>query len=127
MIPSVLRDIEDEILTPLPQNESLATYCTKISKKDALIDPTKNTAAEIRNKFRAFISWPGIYMIHKGKRLKLLEITKYDGDEKLSPGKLVFKSSKLLLGTKNGILDIIKLQPEGKTPLSQKEFANGFL
>lgn len=127
LLPSVLRDIKDGVLTPIPQNNSMATYCAKISKEDAFVDPSKITADEIIRKLKAFTPWPGIYMIFKDKRLKLLEINKYKGTESPKTGSFYNNSGKLLLGTQNGILEIIKLQPEGKKPLSAKEFINGFL
>ncbi len=127
LLPSVLRDIKDEVLTPIPQNDSAATYCAKISKEDALVDPAKNTAEEIIRKLKAFTPWPGIYMIFKEKRVKLLEFKKYEGSENSKTRSFSDVSGKLLLGTKNGALEITKLQPEGKNPLSAKEFINGFL
>jgi len=127
LLPYTLKDIEDKILTPIPQKESLATYCGKISKEDAEIDPKKETAEKIFNKLRAFTPWPGIYMIFNSKRLKLLEINIYKGEEKVDSGVLTSKNKKILLGTKSGILEITKLQPEGKKALSAKEFINGFL
>ncbi len=127
LLPSVLIDVEDEVLTPIPQNDALATYCTKISKEDALIDPIKDTVAQISNKLRAFTPWPGIYMMHEGKRLKILDIEKLSELKEVDAGKLIADGNKLLLGTKSGVLSIKKLQPEGKKPLTEKEFINGFL
>lgn len=127
LLPSVLIDIEDGVLTPIPQNEDNATYCTKITKEDALFDPKKDNADLIINKIRAFTPWPGIYMMYKDKRLKLLEIEKYNGNEKVSKGEFVSKDGLLLLGTNDGILNVKKLQPEGKNPMSATDFINGFL
>jgi len=127
LLPSILRDIKDGILTPIPQYESLASYCKKISKDDAQIHPEKEDAVNIENKFKAFTPWPGIYMVFKGKRLKLLDIKELETEEKLNAGKLISLKERLLLGTKNGILEIKKIQPEGKKPMSAHEFINGFL
>lgn len=127
LLPSVLRDIEDHVLTPLPQNEDMATYCTKISKEDAQVDPKKDSAQTIINKLRAFTPWPGIFMIYKGKRLKILEAEKYKTEEKIDPGTFKAEKETLLLGTENGILNIKKLQPEGKNPITAQDFINGFL
>ncbi|MBA4336819.1 methionyl-tRNA formyltransferase [bacterium] len=127
LLPSVLRDIKDQILTSIPQYESLVTYCKKISKDDAQIYPEKETAINIENKLRAFTPWPGIYMIFKGKRLKLIDVKELETEEKLKAGEFSPIKNKLLLGTKSGILEIKKIQPEGKKPMSAKEFINGFL
>ncbi|MDR1323466.1 MAG: methionyl-tRNA formyltransferase, partial [Candidatus Margulisbacteria bacterium] len=51
-----------------PQNPEAATYCRKISKADTLIAQGE-TPRQIHNKVRAF----GGYVLHKGKRVKILE------------------------------------------------------
>lgn len=126
LLPSALKDIKDGVLSPLPQDETKAVYSKKISRKDALIDPEKETAKSIINKFRAFQPWPGINMIFKGKRLKILKMNLTEKHE-LKPGKLDTQDNHLLLGTKKGTLDLVEVQLEGKNPLSANEFINGFL
>lgn len=122
-----LKDIKDGLLTPIDQVETNATYCSKITKEDAQIYPEKNTARQIFNKFRAFINWPGIFMIYKGKRLKLNDIELYFEDYKIISGKIENKDGVLLLGTKKGLIKLNKVQAEGKQEISAKEFINGFL
>lgn len=126
MLPSTLDDINDEVLTPLEQNEENASYCTKISKKDAEIDPVKEDADEIFNKMRAFTPWPGIFMMFKEKRLKILKANKSDIDA-VKAGDLKEIDGKCILGTKKGSLELSELQTEGKKPCSDKDFINGFL
>jgi methionyl-tRNA formyltransferase len=125
MIPSALRDIADDILTPIPQNNENASYCHKITKKDAEIDPNNGTAEEIYNKYRAFQPWPGIFMIYKEKRFKLINIEKTN--KPAIAGELIASDSELILGTVNGSLKINLIQPEGKKPMTDKDFINGFL
>lgn len=127
MIPITLKDIADRVLTPITQDESQATYCKKIKKEDALIDPSNETSEEILNKFKAFLSWPQIHMMYEEKKIKLLEIEKFTGDHKISAGQFAAHEENLLLGTKDGILKINQLQPEGKTHMGAKDFMNGFL
>lgn len=54
------------------QDESKATYCTKIKKEDGLIDleddPVKNY-----NKFRAYAAWPRTFFFKNGKRIIITE------------------------------------------------------
>lgn len=127
MIPITLKDITDKVLTPITQDESQATYCKKIKKEDALIDPSNETSTGILNKFKAFTSWPQIHMIYEGKKIKLLEIEEFTDDHKVSAGQFTAHEGNLLLGTQNGILKINQLQPEGKNPMGAKDFMNGFL
>lgn len=125
MIPAALRDIADGILTPIPQNNDNASYCHKITKQDAEIDPNKDTAEDIFNKYRAFQPWPGIFFMFNGKRCKLIDIEK--SDKNANPGELKEIEKELILGTINGSLKVKILQPEGKKPIDDKDFINGFL
>ncbi|MBU1445947.1 methionyl-tRNA formyltransferase [Patescibacteria group bacterium] len=127
MIPLALKDIADRVLSPIPQNETNATYCKKINKEDGLIDPANETSDEILNKFKAFIFWPQIHMIYENKKIKLLQIDKFKIEQKVSPGQFIAYEGNLLLGTKEGTLKIDQLQPEGKNSMQAKDFMNGFL
>jgi len=127
ILPSVLKDIKNEVLTPIPQNETKATYCEKISKDNALIDAKNETAENIFNKFKAYYLWPGIFMLFNGKRLKLTDIEADKIQADIKPGELKVHNKNLYLGTRNGLLLIKELQPEGKKALKAHEFINGFL
>jgi len=81
-----------------PQNAAEATYCRKISKEDCRILSGEDPR-QIHNKVRAI----GGYVLHKDKRVKILE-TRY---------------------TAAG-LEIITVQPEGKPPMSYAAFRNGY-
>lgn len=125
ILPSALRDIKSGLLSRLKQDDSKASYCTKISKKDAKVDAERETAEEIMNKLRAFKEWPGIYTEFKGKRLKILNAKV--SDEEVKAGKFKASNSVLWLGTKSRSLEISEVQLEGKNPSSAKEFINGFM
>jgi len=66
----VLPKILEKSITPKIQNESEATYCTKIKKENGEInldsDPIENY-----NKYRAFYGWPGVFFFKDGKRIKI--------------------------------------------------------
>lgn len=125
ILPSALKDIRDEVLSPFKQNEEDASYCKKISKKDAQIDPVKESAEQIINKLRAFTPWPGIFIEFKAKHLKILnaQLSK----EAVTPGKLKEVDGNLILGTKKNSIKLFQVQVEGKNPVTAKEFINGFL
>ncbi|MEI6660346.1 MAG: methionyl-tRNA formyltransferase [bacterium] len=72
------------------QNESLATYCSKIKKEDGEIDPTGDARINW-NKYRAFYGWPGVFFFLDGKRIKVTH-ARFD----------------------NGLFIIEKVTPEGK-------------
>lgn len=69
-----LQELEHGGITPLPQDSSMATYCTKIEKEDGLVDWTLS-AKEIYQKWQAYTPWPGIYTMYEGKRLLLERVS----------------------------------------------------
>jgi methionyl-tRNA formyltransferase len=129
ILPTILKDIKNKVLTPIPQDESKASFCEKITKKNALIDAQNETAENILNKFKAYYLWPGIFMNFNNKRLRLidLEMNKNNIQADIKPGELKAVKKNLYLGTKDGLLLINELQPEGKNVLKAVEFINGFL
>ena len=66
--------LESGELHPIPQDASLATYCTKIEKEDGLID-WNQSSTEIYHKWQAYTPWPGIYTMYEGKRLLLEKVS----------------------------------------------------
>jgi methionyl-tRNA formyltransferase len=82
MLCEILPKIIEGKTNPKIQNENSATYCSKIKKKDGLIDINGN-AKENYNKYRSFAGWPGIYFFIKrnGKDMRV-KITgaKYEHD-----------------------------------------------
>ncbi len=115
-------------ISGVPQDESLATFCGKFTKADGEISPEKNTASEIFQKFLAFHEWPGIFFFDENeKRVKLLEIKKAEiSQEEISGknnlGEFFLQEKKLFLQTQEGILEVLKIQKEGKKPVSGREY-----
>jgi methionyl-tRNA formyltransferase len=79
-------------VTPVPQDESEATYTKKFSSEDAFVDHGDlekaeqeggETAVLIDRKIRALNPEPGVWTIEDGKRMKLLEGEIRDGTLKL--------------------------------------------
>lgn len=82
-----------------PQDHAQATYTKLLTRDDGQVDLQKDSPEMIYNKFRAYEGWPEIWFVHKGKRVKILQYM---------PGQ------------------IITLQPEGRKPMSLKDFENGY-
>ncbi len=60
-------------ITPVEQDESLATHCKKISKSDGEIKLSDGDMAKWL-KYRAYFGWPGIfYFDENGKRVKITQ------------------------------------------------------
>lgn len=125
ILPYVLKDMAENAVHPIPQNESKATFCHKIQKNDGMADLHTLTAEEISNRVRAYTPWPSTFLIIEGKRLKLIEIG-IDRDSRLNPGEVKdIGKTEVAIGTKHGAIIPKKVQLEGKKPMTIQEFLAG--
>ncbi len=120
-------------ITPTPQNDAEATLCQIIEREDGHILATYTTE-EVYNRYRAFIRWPGIFLMWKKDatnilRIKLLAIAPAQHDhailKKYAPGTIFTEEKRLFLRTQDGAIMIERLQREGGKELSAKDFING--
>ncbi len=100
LLVKTLPDFMNGKVTPIPQDENLATYCKKIKKEDGLVDLATEPPSTLYNKFRAYATWPRTYFFQNGKRIIITDAT-------LENGQFVIK----------------KVLPEGKKEISWKEFS----
>jgi methionyl-tRNA formyltransferase len=128
MLPAVLKDIAQGKSRPAAQDHGKASFCTLVSRDDALID-WKAGAAEIEAKIRAFDPWPLCRTIHKAKELYILKGTVYNGTDVNQADRrgLVLGTGKqgILIQTGEGILAVTELQYSGKKALFWQDFLNG--
>lgn len=110
-----------------PQDESVSTYARKLEKEDGRIDWSKK-AVEIHNRIRALKIWPVCSSSVKGKRILFLESRVRPGGSSARPGTLLSasRSDGIVVAAGEGALEILKLQAEGRSPLSSADFLNGF-
>ena len=113
-------------LTPIPQDDSKATFAPRLSRDDGRIDWAK-PAREIHNLIRGTNPWPGAFTHLAGKRVKLHRSRCTGikrGDHR--PGEIVLRETgKLLVATGDELLEILELQREGRPRISGREFLNG--
>ncbi len=112
-------------LTAYPQNDKIATYCSAIKKQDGLIN-WKSPAEQIDRHVRAMTPWPGAFTIGDGQTIKILGTEVLDETHREPSGTLHYFNGKLVASTLSGLLHITSLQVEGRKPMSEKEFLNGF-
>ncbi|MBN2238583.1 MAG: methionyl-tRNA formyltransferase [Dehalococcoidales bacterium] len=126
MIPDLLPRLERGQITPRQQNDSLATYCSQLSKKDGEIDWSL-PAVDIWRRVRAYNPWPGSYTTWRGKQLKIDTARVLPGIDNASPGRIVALPDKKVLGiaTGEGILGVTMLQLEGKKLMPAADFKQG--
>ncbi len=123
LIPEALRGLESGTITPIMQDSSKATLAPLLKKGDGLIE-WKLPAGEIHNRIRGLSPWPGAYGYVDGKIIKIIASTAIAGAGE--PGSLYeMDKTTLDVGTGNGMLRILSIQPEGKKPMTAAEFLRG--
>ncbi|MBI3534300.1 MAG: methionyl-tRNA formyltransferase [Deltaproteobacteria bacterium] len=110
-------------LQSIAQDESLMTYAHKLTKEMAKLDLSQ-LAVELERQVRAFYPWPGTSILVNGVQLKIKKVICRKEIQGFQ-GKLFEKSGMLLLGAKDGSLEIERLQWEGKKETGALEFLNG--
>jgi methionyl-tRNA formyltransferase len=111
-------------LKPQPQDESQASYCQPITKDEGEID-WKLSAIDIWRRVRAFYPWPGCFTKWRGKTLKIIEAMPSIAQTPAKAGEVVALDSGFGIGSGDGILNILRVQLEGKQALSAAEFLRG--
>ena len=128
--PLMLRVIEQlaaGTATEHQQDESKATLAPKLSREIARLDFTR-PVREVANRLRGLSPWPGcrVRLLHEDgsevAKLTLLSCLAMPGEMKETPG-TIFTNGGIVVG--DGVLGIIELQPEGKRPMTVKDFRNG--
>ncbi len=89
-------------MKPFPQRGKVS-YTRFLKKEDGKIDLSSFDPKEVWNRFRAFASWPGIYLEIQGKKVRIVDL-------QLKKGRLLIK----------------KVIPEGKKEMSFAEFLRGY-
>lgn len=68
-LPEILELYVSGAITPKPQDHSLATTTTLISKQHGEVNLKTMDPVELDRRFRAYYPWPGIFTMEFGKRL----------------------------------------------------------
>ena len=137
LIVEALPKIERGELTPIPQDEELATKCGKLSKNMGKIDFNKNAVA-IRNLVRGLNPWPSAFTRHDGKMLKIWvadalddkQVKEISGNAEVLknavPGTVSFVTKEAIgVATGKGTLVLKEVQLEGKKRMLVKDFLLG--
>lgn len=115
-------------ITPVEQDDSLATYSPKIKKSAGRIDWSK-TAITIDRMVRAFTPWPGTFTTWNGMRMK---VTRAVASKQMlmqssySVGQVVqLEPDTASVVTGDGLLELHEVQLAGKRAMSIEEFIRG--
>ena len=101
-----------------------ATYASMLNKEIANIDFSKTTE-EIISLVKGLNPWPVAYTVLNGIKLKVYsaKISEYKG----TPGEIIKSDCKegLIIGTKNGAVELVEIQPENKKRMTAKSYLVG--
>ncbi len=109
------------IIIPKPQTGEIS-YAPQLKKEDGKIN-WNDSARKIFNLIRGTYPWPCAYSFLKNERVKIIKTEVLEGNA--SAGLIVKAKNELIVGTGNGLLRILLIQPEGKKIMTAKEFISG--
>ena len=108
-----------------PQDDSRATVTTRLKRENGEIDwgrPAEYTARQVR----AYHPWPGSFTRWQGRVLKILEAQAVDPESTVESGHAIsLEGGGLGVGTADGILELRRVQLEGRRPVSTAELLAG--
>lgn len=111
-------------LNTKPQDDSLATNTTLITKEMGHIDYTKS-ADEIINHIRGYQPWPCAYSFLNDKSLKIYSAVSTGIKSKQAPGTVVSSDKALIVSTGTNDIIINELQLAGKNRMNTSDFLRG--
>ena len=103
------------------QDDNLATYAKKITKKEAKIN-WNDTAQKLIAKINGLSPYPGAWFMHKDSRIKIIEAEA----SSMQGTKGEVLTNDLVIGCHKNSIKINLLQKEGKKTLNTKSFLAGY-
>jgi methionyl-tRNA formyltransferase len=116
-----IKGIRSGYIKPIPQ-KGTPSYAPPLKKEDGRLNWSK-TATEIFNFVRGIYPWPCAYCYLNKERIKITRVKMLEGSG--IPRRVEKTGEELIVGTGEGLISVIELQPEGKIPMSAKAFLQG--
>ena len=116
-----IKGIRSGYIKPISQ-KGTPGYAPPLKKEDGRLNWSK-TATEIFNFVRGMYPWPCAYCYLNKERIKITRVKMLEGSG--IPRRVEKTGEELIVGTGEGLISIIELQPEGKIPMSAKAFLQG--
>lgn len=108
----------------IKQKESLVTFSFNLTKEDEIIDFKQSTNSVLRQ-LNGLLDEPGGAFYFQGRRIKVYKLKKSDIIIDSPPGTILSVNKRLTIKTKDGAVDILKIQCPGKKRLDIKDYLNG--
>ncbi|OGT43421.1 MAG: methionyl-tRNA formyltransferase [Gammaproteobacteria bacterium RIFCSPHIGHO2_12_FULL_37_34] len=111
-------------ITPIPQDNQLATYANKITKEEARLDWTQK-AIELERKVRAFNPAPVAFTNWQQQPLRIWQAKAISMNYHHSPGTIVSASHHGMdIATSEGVLRLLRIQLPGGKIITISDFYN---
>lgn len=119
--------LERNDITPLPQDDSIATLARSVKKEDCRLD-WKLDARSVVNRIRGCAPKPTAFAFWKGSELKVWSATAMDYDTaNAEVGEVLrVQPEGILVKAGNGAVLLTEVQPTSKRRMSASEFARGY-
>jgi methionyl-tRNA formyltransferase len=102
--------------TPTPQDHERATLAPMLSKDDGHIRWNQRARA-VHDHVRGMFPWPGAFVRHRGKVIKVIE-TRVVPEAQGAAGRVLFADKhRVLVGCAEGAISLERVQLEGKKPV----------
>ena len=131
---NVLDQVEAGSARPEPQDPAASTYAPRLTKEEGLID-WRLSAQQIHDRVRGLYPWPHAYSFLNGERIILLKTSVQPGgsasmapdsaEPAPQPGSVGVTGDTIEVVTGGGRIVITHLQPEGRRPMSARDFLAG--
>ncbi|HIT75112.1 MAG TPA: methionyl-tRNA formyltransferase [Candidatus Avipropionibacterium avicola] len=105
-----------------PQPEDGVTMAPKLTVEDARLDFTR-TATELDRQIRGCTPAPGAWALFRGERFKVITAAPSEGQA--PAGQLVVSKKSVHVGTGEGLLELVQIQPPGKKAMRAADWARG--
>jgi len=109
-------------LAPTPQPRDGATHARRLEAADGRLDWSRS-AREIDRRVRGLTPWPGTFTTWRDRTLKIHAVAVREGSA--APGAVRREGGAVLVGTGEGLLELRRVQPEGKAVLEAIAWARG--
>lgn len=126
LVTTVVDELASGTAAPVPQDHARATHANKIERHEGAID-WDLPASRLHNLVRGLQPWPLVSAVLDGTRY-LIHRTELAGRSATEPGGTVVSTDNgelLVAGGDGGVLRILQIQPEGKRPMSARDFLAG--
>jgi methionyl-tRNA formyltransferase len=111
-------------IAKLNEQTGNATLAAKLSRADGQLS-FQVSNLEVYSRYRAVSSEPGAWATIDGVAVKLLSMRYSNEDLGLEPGELAVKDAKVLVQCEPGMLELVQVQPAGKSAMAADDWYRG--